>query len=118
MWYFKTPGFVIRRSPSGKSYQGYEETEWGRITQYLEVADDQRAVRQVDVYGNGYLLRYDREHEIDDYGRLLGVKFSRKPKWRGYFPRAEIISAGEFEKVWRRALASPLWERQFASRPS
>jgi hypothetical protein len=116
MWYFKAPGSVIRLSPSGKFYQRHDDTEWGRITQYREVADDQWAVRQVDVYENGSVLRYDLARRRDDYGSLIGMKFRRKPKWAAYFPGAEIIFAGEFEKVWQTALTSPLWELQVASR--
>jgi hypothetical protein len=29
MWYFKAPGKVIRLSPSGKYYQGHDDTVWG-----------------------------------------------------------------------------------------
>ncbi len=116
MWYFKAPGWVTRLSPSGKFYHSYDDTDWGRITQYREVADDQFAVRQVDVYENGNVLRYDQSHRRDDYGSLMGRKFSRKPKWAVDFPGAEIISAGEFDKVWQKALKSHLWELQVASR--
>ena len=116
MWYFKAPGRVMRLSSSGKYWQVLDETEWGRITRYCEVADDQYAVRQVDIYDNGNILRYDREHRRDIYGMLSGLRFSRKPKWADYFPGAEIITASEFEKIWRKALMSPLWELQRVSR--
>ena len=85
MWYFKAPGWVSRLSPSGKFYQSFDDTNWGRITQYREVADDQFVVRQVDVYANGNVLRYDRSHRHDDYGSLTGRKFSRKPKGASTF---------------------------------
>jgi hypothetical protein len=116
MWYLKAPGSVIRLSPSGKFYERHEDTDWGRITQYREVSDDQFAVRQVDVYENGNVLRYDRSHRRDDYGSLMGRKFSRKAKWAIDFPGAEMISADDFDKVWQQALKSPLWETQVASR--
>jgi hypothetical protein len=115
MWYFKAPGSVIRLSPLGKFYQRHDATDWGRLTQYREVADDQFAIRQVDVYENANVLRYDRSHRRDDYGSLMGRKFSRKPKWSVDFPGAEIICAGEFEKIWQTALMSPLWQLQVAS---
>jgi hypothetical protein len=41
MWYFKAPGSVIRLSPSGKLFERHDGTDWGRMTQYQEVADDQ-----------------------------------------------------------------------------
>lgn len=112
MWYFRAPGRVVRLSPSGKFYQSQDDTEWGRITQYREVTDDQFAVRQVDVYENDNLLRYDRSHRKDRYGSLMGRKFSRKQKWAIDFPGAEIINAGEFEGVWQAALMSPHWRLQ------
>jgi hypothetical protein len=118
MWYFKAPGRVIRLSASGKFYQSHDDTGWGRITQYREVADDQFVVRQADAYANGNVLRYDRSHRQDDYGSLTGLKFSRKPKWAIYFPGTEIISAGEFNEVWQKAQMSPVWEVQVASRRS
>ena len=66
MWYVKAPGRVTRLSPSGIFYQSFDDTDWGRIIQYREVADDQFAVRQVDVYENGNVLRYDRSHRSDE----------------------------------------------------
>jgi hypothetical protein len=116
MWYFKAPGRVIRLSPSGKYYQEHDDTVWGRITQFREIADDQFAVRQVDVHETANVLRYDRSHREDDYGSLVGGKFSRKSKWAVAFPGAEMISASEFEKVWQTSLMSPLWEVQIVSR--
>ena len=101
MWYFKAPGRLMQASLAA---------DWGRITRYLEVADDQHAVRQVDVFENGNLLRYDRSHPRDEYGFLMALKFSRKPKWALFFPGAEMISDDQFEKVWRSAQWSPFWE--------
>ena len=116
MWYFKAPGKVSRLSPSGKFYESFDETEWGRITQYREIADDQFAARQVDVFENGNMLRYDRFHRRDDYGSLTGVKFSRKPKWAVFFRGAEMTSADHFDKIRQKALRSALWELQVPSR--
>src|SRR4051794_6036431 len=106
MFHFRAPGRLIRESPA---------REWGGITRYLEVGDDQLVVRQVDVYENGNVLRYDRFHQWDGYGMLLGLKFSRKPKWAAFFPGAEIISGDAFERVWRSAQSSPQWGLQVAS---
>ena len=89
---------------------------WGEISRYVEVGDDQLAVRQVDVFENGQVLRYGREHKWDDYGMLIGLKFSRKPKGARFFPDAELISEDDFERVWRLAEASVIWQLQVASR--
>jgi hypothetical protein len=103
------------RAPGRRLVQGSPVFDWGDFICYLEVADDQFTVRQVDVFENGNILRYDRSHWCDVYGMLLGLRFSRKPKWAVFFPGAEVISAADFEKVWRTARRSPLWELQVNS---
>jgi hypothetical protein len=96
MFYFKAPGrFLVKGSPAA---------EWGRFVTYIEVADDQHASRQVNVFQNGNVLHYDRSHRKDAFARLTRIKFSKKPKWRVFYPRAEILTAVEFEAVWREAL--------------
>jgi hypothetical protein len=104
MLYFKAPGRCIHRDVLSM--------EWGDFVWYVEVADDQWAMRQVNVFDNGNILRYDRLHWCDDFAMLLGLKFSRKPKWAVFFPGAEEITAAEFEKMWRVAKRSKLWEQQ------
>lgn len=86
--------------------------EWGGFVCYVEVANDQYAVRHVEVFDNGNVLRYDRGHWCDDFGQLLGRRFSHKPKWAVGFPGAELIKAAQFERVWRAAQESPLWNQQ------
>jgi hypothetical protein len=95
MLYFKAPGrYLPAKSPA---------VAWGRFIAFIEVADDQHASRQVNVFRNGSLRRYDRAHGRDEYGYLTGLKFSRKEKWHRYFPGAEILTASEFESVWSDA---------------
>ena len=94
MFHFKAPGRLMQESLA---------RNWGGITQYLEVGDDQRAVRQVNIYDNGNVLRYDRFHQWDDSAMLLGLKFSRNRRWAAFFPGAEMISGDDFERVWRSA---------------
>ena len=106
MFYFKAPGRCLR--------QDFVAAEWGLCIRYMEVADDQYAVRQVEVFDNGNMLRYDRSHWCDDFGQLLGWRFSRKPKWAAAFPGAELIGPEQFEGVWRAARRSPLWAQQVA----
>jgi hypothetical protein len=93
MFHFQAPGrFLPRQSPA---------LAWGRFVSYIEVADDQHATRQVNVFENGNILRYDRSHSRDAFGYLAGLKFSLKPKWARFFPGAETLSAAEFETIWR-----------------
>ena len=82
---------------------------------YVEVGDDQHAVRHVDVFKNGNSLRYDRTHWCDDYGRLLGLRFSYKPKWRKFFPDAVLITQTEFDKIWAAVENSPVRNLQLSS---
>ncbi len=98
MWYFSAPGrFLPNGSPA---------TSWGVWTVYIEVADDQLAVRQIDRFKNGNLLCYDRDYRRDEFGYLVGLRFSRKPKWRKFYPNTEIISASGFDAEWKRSLTS------------
>lgn len=61
---------------------------------------------------NGNVLRYDREHWCDDFAMMVAHKFSRKAKWAVFFPGAESIDSAEFERVWRLASRSGLWDQQ------
>jgi hypothetical protein len=88
---------------------------WGVPLRYVEVGDDQHTVRQVDVFKNGNSLRYDRTHWCDDYGMLLGLRFSYKPKWRKSFPDAVLITQTEFDKIWAAAENSPVRNLQLSS---
>src|SRR5262249_39240899 len=106
MMYFKAPGrFLLRDSPAAA---------WGSFVIHVEVLDDQRAARQICVFGQGRILRYDRNHWCDDFGMLLGLRFSRKPKWQLFFPGAVSMASTEFEDAWRTALRSPFWQEQLA----
>lgn len=104
MLHFKSPGRCIRtESPAAG---------WGGLIRYLEVADDRYVIRQVEVFDNGNVLRYDRDHWCDAFGQLLGLRFSNKPKWAKFFPGSQVIEASEFEQVWRSAQRTSLWPQQ------
>ena len=107
MFHFKSPGRCIR--------DDFRAAHWGAFVRYIEVAEDQHAKRQVEVFENGNILRFDREHWCDDFAMMVALAFSRKPKWAKFFPGAELIDAAEFEKVWRMAQRSGLWKQQLES---
>ncbi len=82
--------------------------EWGCFDYYIEI-NDQHVTRQVNVFENGEILRYTRNHWCDEYGMMFIGKFSLKQKAaRG----CRVIQADEFDKVWQRSLVSPNWEKQ------
>ena len=99
MFRFKAPGRHFMPGSLAKA--------WGEFTRYVEVGDDQFAIRQIDIFRNGTYLRYDRSHWCDDFGMLLGLRFSRKRKWAKHFPGAVSVVGKEFERLWRAAASSP-----------
>src|SRR5688572_1802520 len=104
MCFFKEQGRCLSRESLA--------ADWGECVRYMEIAEDRYAARQVEVYSEGRVLRYDRLHWCDRFGQLTGSLFSHKKKAIDGRPRAEIIEAKEFERAWRTALRSPMWENQ------
>jgi hypothetical protein len=84
---------------------------WGRFTRYLEIGEDLRAVRQVDVFENGNMLSYDRGHWVDAFGMLAEGRINRnRRQW--LWGQFEEIDARAFERVWVAARASRTWHQQ------
>src|SRR2546421_2944434 len=70
---------------------------WGEATYWLEVNDRGDAERELQVYPNGNVLRYDREHPGDRYGALdIMVVDGDEEAWAEY-----QITREEFEEQWR-----------------
>jgi hypothetical protein len=61
MRYFKRPW----DEPRGDEYDSL-----GTTTFYFEVGPDLYIWRQIEVYENGSVLKYDRSHLYDAYGQL------------------------------------------------
>lgn len=87
---------------------------WGRFTRYVEIGEDLRPVRQVDVFENGHMLSFDRAHWVDDFGILGDAQINRNRK-KGRWGQSQEINADKFEQVWAAARASPIWKQQAAS---
>jgi len=102
--YFKERGSPLHRDSLAAA--------WGECVRYLEIADDRYAARQIEVFDQGRVLRYDRSHWCDHFGQLFGCLFSHKEKAITGRVEAEIIEEQEFERAWRAALKSPLWVQQ------
>jgi hypothetical protein len=104
MRYFKECGRCLRRDSLA--------ADWGECVRYVEIGEDRYAVRQVEVYSDGRVLRYDRSQWCDLFGQLFGCQFSHKQKAIGGRLGAEAIDAKEFERAWREALDSPMQGQQ------
>jgi len=86
----------------------YATADWGPFTRYLEIADDGWIRRQVDLYANGYGLRYDREHWVDPLGRLGEARYPTESRAQrsSHWTVLEIDSP-EFESAWEMAARAP-----------
>jgi hypothetical protein len=97
----------------GLGFQKWQAAfEFGPYTDIVEVLDDQYANRHIVLFDTGQILHYDREHWVDEFGRLMGSKFSKQPKWMKGRRSLVLISAEAFEVQWRQASSSPLWSQQ------
>jgi hypothetical protein len=93
------------KTPDQEILEGLPASSWGKFTRYLEIAEDRYANRQVDWFENGYALRYDREHYVDEFGKLADLRYSRK--WHRWWPNSIPIDRAEFENVWSNAAHTP-----------
>ncbi len=80
--------------------EGYHArgVNWGgNPTYWLEVNDRGDAERELQLYPNGNVLRYEREHEEDEYGALsIMVVDADEDFWAPF-----EITRDEFEERWR-----------------
>jgi|GEM_PF-1907033 len=104
MRYFKECGRCLRHDSLA--------ADWDECVRYVEIGDDRYAIRQVEVYSAGRVLRYDRSHWCDRFGQLFGCLFSQKQKAIDGRLGATVIEAKEFERAWREALGWPMWRHQ------
>ncbi len=68
---------------------------WGPATYFFETTDTGEVVRQVEVYENGPVLRYEPERVEDEYGGR-----SSSPLDLGEFDDF-ASTAEDFEQVWQ-----------------
>lgn len=77
--------------------RGDEHADWGGSWWYFEIGDDGYPSRQVEEYDRGVRLRYCFEHREDRFGGLGYGHESAMDR-----PPDKVLSAEEFEAVWRR----------------
>ncbi len=82
-----------------KTGEGYHApvADWGDPTYWLEVNDCGDAERQLEVYPNGNVLRYDRDHPKDEYSELSIMVVDGDEEWWAPWE----ISKEEFDAQWR-----------------
>ena len=76
---------------------------WGQFTRYLEIGDDLRAVRQMDVFEDGQMLSYDRVHWVDEFGILGDAMINRNRKQGSHAVTHQVIAGGPAEHTNRLA---------------
>jgi hypothetical protein len=74
--------------------RGDAHNDWGTSTWYFETESDMWPTRQVEIYANGRVLRYDRQHIEDEFGGLSEAALDATE----FAPFA--IARSEFEQVW------------------
>ena len=79
--------------------RGDDFDNWGRATYWFEMAQDGYASRQMEVYENGVVLKYDESHFSDEYGFLADQPLEPD---ENSIPE---ISAEEFEEEWKNSVA-------------
>jgi len=69
--------------------------DWGHSWWYFETDADGNVVRQIERYDGGTVLRYDKSHPEDEFGRLSEAVLDLEE-----FSEFEI-SVEEFDEAWR-----------------
>ncbi|AKG24186.1 hypothetical protein [Calothrix sp. 336/3] len=67
---------------------------WGTSTYFLEIGDNFYPLRQIEIYENGNVLFYDRQHLSDEFGMLCDQPF------RTLEIQEFEITSDEFELMW------------------
>ena len=75
--------------------RGDKYDDWGNSTWYIELDDDEYPIRQLEIYSNGYRLKYYSENMKDKYGQLGDQPINEEDQW------GEYISNKEFEEKWK-----------------
>jgi hypothetical protein len=77
----------------GESH-GDEHDDWGTSTWYFETGPDMWPTRQIQVYADGRVLHYDRQHIEDAFGGLSEAALDATEF------ATFAIARSEFEQMW------------------
>jgi hypothetical protein len=89
------------RSSTQKPYALKAAREWGEFVRYIEFGGDNFALRQVDEFANGFLVRFDRVHWDDQFGTLADFRLGKR--WVEHWGEPDYIDEELFEAKWRAA---------------
>ncbi len=90
MLYFKRPWNESR---------GDEHNDWGPSIWYFETDAEMWPNRQMEVYANGKVLKYEQQHQDDKFGGLSEVVLDE------YAFAPFVITCEEFETAWNSLIA-------------
>ena len=76
-----------------------EYNSWGFSTHWYEVEEDGYPSRQMEIYDDGTVLKYDSSYLSDEYGMLADVALGSDELEES---KSEEISAEEFEANWEK----------------
>ena len=77
--------------------QGMYSNEWGgNPTYWMEIDQQDNAIRQIEYYPNGNIVSYDSAHPEDQHGGLSINVTQGERDWWGQF----MIDQACFEEAW------------------
>ncbi|MBC8754757.1 hypothetical protein H2O64_08750 [Kordia sp. YSTF-M3] len=74
--------------------RGDEYDNWGKSIWFFETNSNGEVLRQMEVYENGKVLKYDNDHIEDEFGKLSNQKLDLD-EFREFF-----IDKNEFDTIW------------------
>lgn len=72
--------------------------DWGTSWWYFETNDELVVIRQLTLFGNGKVLKYDNDHLEDKFGGLAEQPLEETGEMLA-------IEGSEFEKIWKESLS-------------
>ncbi|WP_088340784.1 hypothetical protein [Robiginitalea sediminis] len=85
--------FYKRECPESR---GDEFDHWGSSIWYFETRENGMPIKQIEIYSNGKVLKYDEANPEDKYG-FLGDQELDLDEFKEF-----TISKDEFESIWNK----------------
>ena len=84
--------------------RGDEYDHWGTATYWLEVDTEKTVVRQLEIYANGSVLKYDLQKQHDEYGGLSDQPLDARQLGSHGITMVEETYQ-RFEEMWSQSIA-------------